>query len=300
MDEYFRPLNKYYYTDQINDRHNIYHFSPQRKSLTKVDYLLSDWDIKAGKFVVIRNKNQKLGLADALTSEIVLPMEYGNLNFTDGFWIGSKNQNAGVLDSSFREIIPFQNHWLKLYDDHFFVKKLNNSNEDIYDKKGKNLTKGQYDDFELVYNSGRILAKKYIRDNQNIIRETQYYYLGENGEIVVDLQKKGWEKPEPYSAGLAAVKDKRTQLYGFIDTKGEVVIPFNLLEVFKGFFDESGLAAVRTKDSKYVLIDKQQNVKKVFPGKIRWVDLKPKEVNNIKIDNQFYNSFGEPVTDKNE
>lgn len=42
-DENLRMMNRYYFTDQINDRENIYHFDPQSNKLGKINYRLDEY-----------------------------------------------------------------------------------------------------------------------------------------------------------------------------------------------------------------------------------------------------------------
>lgn len=299
MDSYFRQMNRTFFTDQINDINNTYHFNGKNNQLIKVAYQLDEIDIYNEKYVIIeRGTNGLEGVANAETGEIILPMEYDFINFKDGFWIASKNDKEGAMDNNFKEIIPFIFDNVEFRNSYFSVSKEDGSKEDIYSRAGVNISKGQYTDFEGEFNSERILAEKYIMDKQKGTSWTDYYFLDEQGTVIIDVQKNGWQDPKPFSSGLALVKDKKTQLFGFIDTVGKVVIPFIFVQGNSGFIEKSGLAPVRMKDGQSVLIDKKGKVVKTLNGRVEWVIQNPEDDRYINIDDKWYDAFGEPVEDK--
>ena len=298
MDEYFRFINRYYFTDQIDDRENIYQFNPKTKTLKKVNYRLFDIHFKSGNTVIIENgRNGMKGLARAETGEIILPMEYDHIREVDGMWLASQNDFYGVLNENLENFIPFQFEYLTYEGGYFHGQETREENEMVYSRSGVNITKGVYDDVERIFNSGRLLVKNYKKEDYTII-ETKSYFLDENGRVAIDLQEKGWEDPQPFRNGLASVKDKRTQYYGYIDPQGKVVIPFTLLRVYAGFYTSSGLAPVRIKDGTYALIDKEGKVQKTFTEGFHIVSHDESEENVLKVQEQWYNTFGEPVTMK--
>lgn len=75
--------------------------------------------------------------------------------------------------------------------------------------------------------------------------DEKIFCIDAKGKKVFDL-KSDWSHMNPYSDGLAAVKDKGNGLYGYIDHKGQFVIPCKYSSAAD--FSE-GLAKVELKDS---------------------------------------------------
>ena len=85
----------------------------------------------------------------------------------------------------------------------------------------------------------------------HIHRDDKYGFADKAGVVVIPCQ---WEWAEPFSEGLAGVKDEDGKL-GFIDKTGEVLIPCQWKGIsFWGF--REGLAMVQDKRDKWGFIDK--------------------------------------------
>lgn len=74
--------------------------------------------------------------------------------------------------------------------------------------------------------------------------EKKIYLINAKAEIVFEIPE-NISRMNPFSQGLAVVKDKESRLYGYMDTKGEIVIPFKY-STAKNFSE--GLAKVEYKD----------------------------------------------------
>ena len=74
--------------------------------------------------------------------------------------------------------------------------------------------------------------------------EKKIYLIDAKGEIVFEIPD-SISRMKPFSHGLAAVKDKESRLFGYMDTKGNIVIPFKY-DTAKDFSE--GLAKVEYKD----------------------------------------------------
>lgn len=80
-----------------------------------------------------------------------------------------------------------------------------------------------------------------------------YGFIDKNGKEVIKCQ---YMMALPFSEGLAAVKDKKTEKWGYINKKGEVVIPF--LYRYPRSYTE-GYAFVEKEENKWAYIDKRGN-----------------------------------------
>lgn len=76
------------------------------------------------------------------------------------------------------------------------------------------------------------------------------FCIDARGRVAFEL-KPNWSKMKPFSDGLAAVKDKETKLYGYINRAGKLVIPYKYSSARD--FSE-GLAKVELRDSQNNLI----------------------------------------------
>ena len=78
-----------------------------------------------------------------------------------------------------------------------------------------------------------------------------YGFVDKNGNEIIKCQ---YHIVLPFREGLAAVEDKKTMKWGYINKKGEVVIPF--IFVYPRSFTE-GYAFVKKEDNKWAYIDKR-------------------------------------------
>lgn len=82
-------------------------------------------------------------------------------------------------------------------------------------------------------------------------------YLDFSGNMVLDLNGRGFTNLWPFHKGFAAVRSEDNMI-GFINKSGELVIPC-IYEDFSGGFSEDGLSAVQ-KDGMWGYIDRDNNV----------------------------------------
>lgn len=81
----------------------------------------------------------------------------------------------------------------------------------------------------------------------------KYFIINKKGEIVLEID---YEVQSHHNRGLICVKDDEASLYGAIDYKGNIVIPFEYTEPF--MFDCNDMAIVSHKDgSGYRIINKK-------------------------------------------
>lgn len=304
FDEYFRMMNRYYFTDQINDRENIYHFNPTTKKMKKIDYRLDDYDIFLDKYVKVEPFiNGPIGVADAITGEIILPMEHSYIHLKENkFWVGEKKSTdkEGAYNTNFKTVMPFKFGSVEYKDGFFYTSTEGKYRKDVYDSTGRSLVSDKYYDIEYDYNNGRLLVEKANQVKPGQYENSQYFFLDETGKEVIDLKAKGFSKAEIFRDGLAAVKSAKTGLYGFIDVDGNLVLPCAYKDVsFFGFSEESHYASVRLLDGDLALIDKKGNVIKRFENGISNENFEGGEKGHkFFADGVWYNAFGERVKEK--
>lgn len=292
---YFRPLNRYFYWDQFDEEENTYHYNPSTKTIQKVDYKINDPEIYDGQYVKIMTRtNGPKGLADVRSGKIILPMDYDHISFkSNKFWLLEKDRKNGVLDKNFKTIMPIAYTQLDIEGDYIIADK-DGSGDDIYDANGKNITQGKYDDIKGTFTDGLLLVGKRHTSKEGYIN-TKYYYIDTQCQVKIDLAAKGYEDQQPFSSGLAVVKNE-AGYHGYIDTKGTLVIPCQYQYAWY-FYPTSKLARVKLKDDSYVLIDKTGKVVKKLPGS--FIESKFKAADRasriLMEDKRSFNEYGEEL-----
>jgi tetratricopeptide (TPR) repeat protein len=100
------------------------------------------------------------------------------------------------------------------------------------------------------------------KEKSQYTHETRTYklksgFIDTQGNELFDFIYRGDGGIKSFSEGLSRVRDKRTSKFGFINKKGEMVIPYKYDYAYS--FSE-GLAAVQNKDSKYGFINPKGEV----------------------------------------
>ncbi len=297
FDNYFRMMNRYYFTDQIDNRENIYHFNPKTNSIKKVNYRLVDYKIYQNKYVKIEpTVNGKNGLANIETGDIILPMEYDFLHWVDEkFWHLEKNDKEGILDANLKTIMPITYDGIAIEGGYIFVEKPQSSTRiDAYDEKGKNLTNGKFSEINGSFSDGLLLVSK-DNDPRESYVSNHYYYIDELCNVKIDASKLNYEAYEAFSTGLALVKEKNGD-YGYINTNGTLVIKCQYKYAWD-FYPTSQLAIVKMQDDTYALINKEGQIVKKLPGEfIQRVTKKEDHTSRILIsDEKSFNEYGEEL-----
>jgi hypothetical protein len=296
MSPYFRPWNTYYYRDQINEYDETYWFDPKSKTLVKTDYKLEDPEVYDGKYVKIEPyTNGPNGLADVTTGKMVVPMEYENLRFeSNTFWVGRLNDRKGVLDRNFKPVLGFRFNQVEV-DSQFIYTRTEGKRDNVYTAAGQNITNDKYTDVKGTFSNGLLLVgetRKLPNDGVN----TFYYYIDPKGQVKIELDPLEFGDQRPFSAGLAAVQ-KKSGDWGFMNTAGKVVIPFQFKWVFY-FHPTSGLAEVQLPDGSGALIDKTGKLVKKFGTEIYKRERSSEDRGGRLYgrDNTIWNEYGEVVT----
>lgn len=95
FDKYFRRVNKYFFRRQIDDEEDVFWFLPSKTIFKQVDYRIDDVEVYNQKYVKIEpSVNGPIGVVDASTGEVIIPMIHDWLKFEQNKWIG-KVKNSG-------------------------------------------------------------------------------------------------------------------------------------------------------------------------------------------------------------
>ncbi|MGE9310097.1 WG repeat-containing protein [Niabella sp. CJ426] len=262
--EDFRPVTRFFYRDQLDDIDTTYHYDPSAKAIQKVDYTIDDPEIYDGKYVkIIHRVNGPKGIANVTTGKVIVPVEYDYIFFRDDqFWVLDKNGQSGVMDRNFKIVLPIAYKGVDAEGGYISVRE-GGSKKDIYDARGKNITNGKYDDIKGTFSDGLLLVGKRYTNKEGYIN-TKNYFIDTLCNVKIDLTAKGYEDAEAFSAGLAVVRNS-TRNYGYINTRGELIIPCQY-KYARHFYPTSQLALVQLKDDSYVMIDKKGNIVKKLSG----------------------------------
>lgn len=305
FDEYFRMQNAYFFRDQISgydiEKDDTYHFNPQTNELKKVPYQLFNLEIYNEKYVIVeRETNGAKGVVNVKTGIPALEVKYDYIWFQKPFWKVEINDEIGMYKPDFKLIIPFRNQYVDYEDGFFYVEEKQenvfDSQEDVYNKMGEKITKGKHYKINHKYSNNRLLVQA-IEKKENGVNYYKDIFIDSKGNVVIDLKSKGLKDAASFSHGLALVKDKKTNLYGFIDVNGKIALPCIYKKAgFLGFFENSALAPVVLQNDDVVMIDTKGNIVKKLDE--NWKGTNYEENRKCSIytyDDKCYDSFGNPV-----
>jgi hypothetical protein len=184
-------------------------------------------------------KNGKLGIAFPDSSTMIEPI-YDELTCPseDGYITVTKNHKDGVINLNNQIVIPIE------YDELGYVNEglvtvningrtgvLNLKNELIIPAKYSGLT---------GFSNRRAFVKKIKK----------YALITNDGKILTDFI---FDDVYPFKLGFAAVRINRK--WGYIDTNGATIIPFDYAETVSMVYDELKFAVKKSKDSKWIFVD---------------------------------------------
>jgi hypothetical protein len=182
------PINPYFFASEDYNGYYYYRLDTATKKLLKLDYEVKE-----------------------LTSQLVTVAKPGATNGT------------GVMDGNGNMIVPatYEGVYLDATESVLYANK---SEEDgplqgittLYDYRGQLLSPDAYYTSGATYHNGLLL----VMDKAHKI-----CFIDNKGKKAIDL--KGYIDAESFSDGLARVRDAGSNNYGFINTKGQRVIPCN-------------------------------------------------------------------------
>lgn len=183
----------------------------------------------------------KFGYMDS-SGKIKIEAKFDAANqFTEGFGVVYINGKAGVINQSNQLLIKPTYDIIKPFVEGFSVVTI----EDKYgliDTTGKIILKPKYD--WISFQAENIIGLK--EDDL-----WTFYSLIERKKI----NRQKYKSIGAFSEGLASVQDNYSGKYGFINSKGDLIIPFVLTHVYSDF--SNGFAAVCDSNRKDIYFNKK-------------------------------------------
>ena len=164
----------------------------------------------------------------------------------DGKWGVINNKGKTLLELENKSVALDKKNGLIEYESSQELENelLENELRYIYNPKKDDIIASLYQDACFSEDNDAIcIYGKYYDDDDEEVKEDRYYYIKQNGDC---LFGKSFEEAEPFSDGLAVVKDEKEDKYGYINDKGKYFIKPKY--VYASFF-HNGAAVVR-KDKK--------------------------------------------------
>ncbi len=292
ISKYFIP--NYFYIDSDSDR-KLHVFNKEKKKLIPVNYRIPMKRIYNDRYLKIYGDyNTEVGLIDLKTQKIILSPIERDLEVDSKFYLSEKKIDS--RNNSY-EIFRFSDH-KKIIEDTFYevifnddliivkynkeipekpkglgyvssvikgVKKYYYTYTAVYNKNGEKINKTLYNypPDNAVFGKDNLLLVDKKKDRTK--SDYEYAFINKNGqEQNFDLT--AYEKVKSFSNGLAIVKDKISGNYGFINTKGALVIP-TIYDSANHFIGGSAMVNYTDKKGKYktALINNQNKIIFTFP-----------------------------------
>lgn len=209
--------------------------------------------------------NIKYGVVNK-KGEIIIPAVYQNLSdYAEGLFAAQNlNNKWGFIDSSGKVIIPFQYEKAFPFSEGLAATKFNGKFGFI-DKSNKVVIAHQYDlayipfseglttvgkdksallinkKGEVVKNLGEVSVGKFLNGRAVIGKYSsdgwRYGYIDPKGDIVIPMNYTKAYNFTDIGIGVAQKKINNQYLYGFIDKNGKELTPFEYYSVGDGFFE---------------------------------------------------------------
>ena len=281
-------LNDYYYRATYkDDAYHLHRLNTKKNILEPVDYLIYRDKLIDGELLMTEKiRNNQRGVVNAKTGKIVVPMKYANVVHKNGFFIADIRENekyyVEVFNKKGKRLIKKESKYtrVKVFDVDCMAATCDGEYQyddkiDIVSKNGKMLSKGKWNKYHGVFGKSKLLlverwkkiAEKEIDTCSNWSGYDKRYYcankvafINPKGKVVIDASK--YDSVEKFSNGMAAVKDKKTKLWGYINTKGKLVIPYGYEKA--NYFQEK--YAYVEKNDKAFLIDRRNHVHLQLPN----------------------------------
>ncbi|MFN0293691.1 WG repeat-containing protein [Pedobacter helvus] len=242
--------------------------------------------------------NGPKGLLEIKTNKVVIEPTLDNITEKGNFIVLRDHQDMNtIVNKDLHKVLGVAGYNYKIHNDFIFLSKpytskqkfanysILSSTHDIYNAAGQKINKEDY----------VVDAYDYFGMDSLLLVQNKFgkkLFINTKGDIVIDGSK--YYIVNPFSCGLAPVKNAEGN-WGYINTKGIVVIPFMYNEA-KNF---SKISAMVKTDGGYQLIDHQNRVIKKFAQGFSSYSVK-KDAENLEYrnyDKRTYNSKGEVVKD---
>jgi hypothetical protein len=248
-------------------------------------------DAMLGKYYAIEDGvNGLKGLIEIATNELVLAPTLDNISEKGNFIVLTSNDEINtIVNKDLKKVLEIKGYNYKINGDFIFYSKpytaqekfadysILSSTQDIYNAEGKKINKEDYviETYDFFGKDGLLLVKN---------KAGKDLFIDTSGNVVIDGSK--YAEVEKFSNGLAAVKNMEKK-WGYINPKGEVVIPFmyNEAKVF------SKISALVKTENGYQLIDHKNKIIKKFDDGFRSMKI-GKDEDELEYGNYNGNTYG--------
>ena len=279
----------YYYGKYKDDRNQLYRLNTKKNTLERVEYLLYRAKLIDGNLQMTEKvRNDKRGVVNAKTGQVIVPMKYDNIVFDNGLFVAHFTQNKKYYIEIFNKkgkrlhLKSRKYNRVKVFDVDCMIATRDGENQyndkiDILSKNGKILSKGKWNAYHGTFGKNKLLlvenwrriSKKEKEKNtcdwsgyeEEPYCQDKVAFVNPKGKRVLNVSK--YMEVKEFSNGFSAVRDKKTKRWGYINTKGKLVIPYAYKEA--NYFQEK-YAYVR-KGEKALLIDKMNNIHVRLPDR---------------------------------
>jgi WG containing repeat len=248
------------------------------------------------KYYAIENGvNGPKGLIDLKTNKVLIEPTLDNISLKGNYIIlREENDVNTIVNKDLKMVMKIEGYNYKINGDYIFKSKpytatdkfagfnVLSSTEDIYNAEGRKINKENYviESFDYFGMDSLLLVQN---------KAGKKLFINTKGDVVIDGSK--YKDVEFFSNGLAAVQN--TNGWGYINTKGVVVIPFMYNEA-KNF---SKISALVKTDEGYQLINPKNKIIKKFEQGFSSYSVKKdtEDLTYRNYNNRTYNSKGEVV-----
>ncbi|MBK7290611.1 MAG: WG repeat-containing protein [Chitinophagaceae bacterium] len=237
--------------------------------------------VKAGKEV---DNKTVYGVLNT-QNKLIIPFEYSSISADSNLFMVAKNGKYGVLDINGKELVPAEFYNITTYSKDRVAKAEKDGKYGFIDLKGNWLfeksksvftfygcnagmvrckVSNKFGYLDLKGNEAIITKYDYAEDfnddgiarvgisNSDTKYKTLYGYINKKGEVVIPLK---YETLSFFVNGAAIAKDPETNRYGFLDKKGKWFLNPVYVYTSSGF-DDNGGVWVKMTDNKYHYINK--------------------------------------------
>ena len=271
----------YYYGEKYKDEpRQLYRLNTKKNTLEHVKYLLYREKLIDGNLQMTEKiRNDQRGVVNAKTGQIIVPMKYYNVVFDKGLFVAHFTQNKKYYIEIFNKkgkrlhLKSSKYNRVKVFDVDCMIATRDGKNQyndkiDILNKSGKVFSKGKWNAYHGTFGKNRLLLvenwRRISKKEKNTCDWSGYEeesycqdkvaFVNPKGKRILNVSK--YMAVKEFSNGLAAVRDKKTERWGYINTKGKLVIPYEYKDA--NYFQEK-YAYVRKGDNAF-LIDKMNNI----------------------------------------
>lgn len=178
-----------------------------------------------GDYLVVENgTNGPKGIFNVVNGVMVIPAENDNIYVEENLFVIRNKDEITILDEAAQKVLSGIFESVRIDDPFIYMlpKGANSfSGYQIYNKKGKNIT-GQFL-CDGGWESGSNLVLVYKKGREEY--ERHYFFLDAEGQVVITVDPDKYVQAERFRNNRALLKDKKG-MYGYIDEKGAVAIPF--------------------------------------------------------------------------